>query len=347
VFAQGARTKIFLALEWVDGRMLDDVIRARGCREPRTLARWLGEAASALEAVHARGLIHRDVTPRNLMLRNDGSLVLMDFGVARGWRTPREVAEVDGVQGTLPYMAPEQLQARHADLEIGPASDVYGLCATFCEVATGERLLQHDRATPQAVRARKLAEEPWVWPSGSARLPWELEALLKGGLQRDPSLRPASMALVAADARRVLDGEQIRYRRPSLARRARLTWRRTRGVVTLGGLELVALLVVGASYAREVVREERSSERERQHAVEQRQTERARALAAKLVQTAAEQSRGWPRRRRPAPRPGTSLVSAEGPPGSLSTHRPCANQSAGALQARLQAAQGKFDSGPA
>jgi len=115
--------------------------------------------------------------------------------------------------GTRAYMSPEQLRARDALDEVGPASDVYGLAATFYELLTGTRLYEHDRQAPEAVATRKLAGEPPARPRSTVRgLPWEVETILLGGLELEPSERYATATELADDLRRYLSDEPIRIR---------------------------------------------------------------------------------------------------------------------------------------
>ena len=248
-FARSAPVKCYLVMEWIDGPTLEEVYQ-RG-REGRTddaaLAGWFAQAADALAAVHAAGLIHRDVKPSNLMATPEGRLKLMDFGVARSQGEVRTLQTTPGhVLGTPAYMAPEQLRAADADAEVGPAADIYSLCASFYELFTGARLFGHDRETPLAVETRKLRGERPTPPRRAApRLPWEIEAVLLGGLEPEVSDRYRSSADLKRDVDHFLRDEPIEYRRPSAARRLRLWYRRNPWVARLS-TALAALLLLAA-----------------------------------------------------------------------------------------------------
>jgi WD40 repeat protein/serine/threonine protein kinase len=262
-FARSAPVKTYMALEWVDGETLEAVYR-RGRRETRVLVDWFAQAAEALAAVHAEGLIHRDLKPSNLMVTVEGRVKLMDFGIARADDEARtRHTSAGSLLGTPVYMAPEQFQGEAA----GAAADVYALCATFYELFTGVRLYGHDTASLDAVRTSKLeGRRPEAPRSRVPDVPWEIETLLLGGLEREVKDRPVSAVELAADLRRVQANEPIRYRRPPLFRRAQLFYRRHRVPVVVGSVATVALLVL-VGVAGAVIGGQRSqTEREKERA---------------------------------------------------------------------------------
>ena len=126
-------------MEFVEGRTLRDLIGERpGVAEA---ARLIAQAARALAVAHAAGVVHRDIKPENLMVRADGYLKVLDFGLARGGSPGRpgrgssteRGTDSGGVIGTVPYMSPEQARSHQP----GPASDVFRLGVVLYELATG------------------------------------------------------------------------------------------------------------------------------------------------------------------------------------------------------------------
>ena len=183
VYKKTSPFKTFLAMEWVDGEKLDEVIRRPTTAAPgiQILVEWFATAAEALTKVHAHpgGLVHRDITPNNLMVTVDGQLKLMDFGIARGETERRDLMTRTqlGV-GTPAYMAPEQLDEVWTD-----RSDVYSLCATFYELFARKRLYDHDRSTIAEINEKKRAGIAPDSPRQCHRdVPWEIDILLLGGL---------------------------------------------------------------------------------------------------------------------------------------------------------------------
>lgn len=283
-FSKTAQVKAFIALEWINGQSLEKQFSLIQQTRPSIYAitRWFEQAANALVTVHSAGLIHRDVKPSNLMLTEDGRIVLLDFGVARSQQDVRTLVTATGQSfGTPAYMSPEQIRAVDADAEVGPHTDIYSLCATFYELYSGERLYDHDTESPDSVKLRKLkGEHPKVNIRG---LPWELRTILIGGLELEVTDRFETMSDLARDLRHFLDNEPIRYRKPSLLRRANLGYRRNRVVSNL----LISFLVIACIgvwlYVKDVKAERKIAEDNRDLANEK-------SILANLQKSRAEEN---------------------------------------------------------
>jgi serine/threonine protein kinase/WD40 repeat protein len=267
--------KTYMALEWIDGQTLEQIYEsvhvAKSTPAPAldVLGRWFHEAAVALAAVHAAGLVHRDIKPGNLMIDSESRVRLMDFGIARSDDDNRTLMTTTGSRlGTPPYMSPEQIRAADAEAEVGPASDLYSLSATFYELITGHRLFGHDRESLETVKTKKLRGELPEAPRYFVKdLPWELETILIGGLQNQVADRYKSAAAMAADLKHWQRNESIEYRRPTLGRRALLAYRRHRVVTNIVAMAAVALMAVGTLYIRNVRAARNEAEHERDTAV--------------------------------------------------------------------------------
>jgi len=260
-FSKTAPVKSYIAMEWIAGRTIDDYIKPSNIVQPseRTIAEWFRQAASALSAAHTMGIVHRDVKPSNLMITDEGpgslgTVKLMDFGIARSQSEAGALRTATGQGlGTPAYMSPEQIRAADAEGEVGPATDIYSLCATFYELFTKRRLYDHDSQTIETVRTSKLSGRPPLPPRAHVKgLPWELEAILLGGLEHEVADRYRSMVDLERDLYRFLHDEPIEYRKPSLWRRMQLGYRRNRAVANtmLGAAAL--LVVVTGFYIRHV-----------------------------------------------------------------------------------------------
>lgn len=122
----------FIVQEWIDGRNLADVTHNQQT-DGATASGWVAEAAAGIQHAHDHGVIHCDLKPANLLLGNDGSVRVTDFGLSR--RIEHNVAPSPSIAGTLGFMAPEQIEP--ACGPIGPATDVYGLGAVLYCLLTG------------------------------------------------------------------------------------------------------------------------------------------------------------------------------------------------------------------
>jgi eukaryotic-like serine/threonine-protein kinase len=173
----------YIVMECVEGETLADVVRRRGPLPPDDVIDLGRQACAGLEHAHARGLVHRDVKPQNLLLREDGTLKVADFGIARSGSGSATITQAGTLLGTAAYMAPEVVQGEPATA----ASDVYSLGAVLYELVTGE---PPRRATTIADLAH---DEPVRRPSElSEDVPAQLEETILRCLERDPALRPAS-----------------------------------------------------------------------------------------------------------------------------------------------------------
>lgn len=135
VFDQGEdEGAVFLAMEYVPGRTLRDVLRERGHLEPDLALEISESLLSALRAAHQAGLVHRDVKPENVLISDDGRVKVADFGLARAWRNPANNTTARGLLlGTVNYIAPEQALGERAT----PRSDVYAVGIMLYEMLTG------------------------------------------------------------------------------------------------------------------------------------------------------------------------------------------------------------------
>lgn len=122
-----------IAMEYLDGGDLKEKI-AEGITEPEAVS-YLRQIASALARIHDVGILHRDLKPGNIMLRSDGSIALIDFGLAKRMRLKMEITDSGEIFGTPYYMSPEQGHADDVDIR----SDVYSLGIIFYELLTGDK----------------------------------------------------------------------------------------------------------------------------------------------------------------------------------------------------------------
>lgn len=202
VFDQGAEgAYVYLAMEYVPGCTLRDVLRERGALTPRAALDVLEPVLAALGAAHRAGFVHRDMKPENVLIGDDGRVKVADFGLVKAVDT---VTNTTGaVLGTVSYLAPEQIEQDDvADARV----DVYACGVVLYEMLTGGR--PHSGDSPAQVLYRHLNEDV---PPPSAAVPHlgpELDRLVAVATSRAPEGRPEdAVALLALtrDARAALD----------------------------------------------------------------------------------------------------------------------------------------------
>ncbi len=323
----------YLAMELVDGAALGELLawiaaqrresprgadllealEARGGREHaiepargapfdlpwRSACAWIArELAQALEHAHQRGVVHRDVKPSNVMLTRDGRVLLVDFGLATASGVDA-LTRTGAALGSLPYMAPEQIEGRVDD--IGPRTDVYGLGVTLYEMLSLRRPFE----APDQTRLRAM-----IVSARAPRLtaaPRDLAAVVEAAMAPEQRHRYASAADLARDLSHVLSGEPIEARRASPAEQA-WSWARRNpahavasglaAVIVLGGPLVFGVIQSRAADKERELREDvsvanqlaaqRNLELERANdELERRQSELARALEGEELQRGA------------------------------------------------------------
>jgi serine/threonine protein kinase/tetratricopeptide (TPR) repeat protein len=179
----------FIAMEWIQGIELGQQLRQAPLRLPQAIAMGLG-LASALALVHSRGIIHRDIKPNNVVLRegDPSRPVLLDFGIAALANLPSGLTIAGLAIGTPGYMAPEQVRGETID----ERADVYGLGCLLFHAITGTAPFVGDSAV--AVVSEVLLREPPRLADRTANVPQALNDLMASLLAKDRAQRPANGA---------------------------------------------------------------------------------------------------------------------------------------------------------
>ncbi|SCG36254.1 serine/threonine protein kinase [Micromonospora humi] len=181
----------YLVMEFVDGEPLSRRIEDAGQLEVAETMSIVAQVAQALHGAHGRGIVHRDVKPSNLLVQDDGTVVLVDFGVARSTNVT-SITSTNAVPGTALYMAPEQASGR----PVSGATDVYALGAVAYCCLTGSPPFTGDN--PLQVAVRHLDDAP---PELPAEIPAPVRELVARALAKDPADRYPSAAAMADAAR--------------------------------------------------------------------------------------------------------------------------------------------------
>lgn len=234
VFDRGtsATGELFLVMEHLSGRPLSDVLAVAteafseggtsvGSTAPwtelfpersaprgtylHTVTTWIAEVAGGLRAAHDTGVIHRDVKPSNIFIRDDLSAVLIDFGIAaRAGDAALTMTQTS--LGTPWYMAPEQVRGTGRD---DPRVDVYATCATLYHLIARRPPYEGPAAT---VFAAIQSEDPPRIQSLHPNLPRDLAAIIEHGMERDPARRYPNMAALERDLRAFLAHQPVSAR---------------------------------------------------------------------------------------------------------------------------------------
>ena len=179
----------FIVMEFVHGRSLADILREQSPLEPAEAADIAAQAADALSAAHARGIVHRDIKPGNIMVTPDGAVKVLDFGIARAVDSGT-LTQTATVLGTSAYMSPEQALGQPADAR----SDIYSLGCVLYEMLTGEPPFRAEVAA--AVMHQHVRVQPKPASERNPAVPPALNALVMEMLAKAPGDRPQTAAEV-------------------------------------------------------------------------------------------------------------------------------------------------------
>jgi serine/threonine-protein kinase len=232
-----AEGRPFIVMELLEGGSLEDRLRG-GAQPTGDVLRWLGQAAAALDAAHAAGVVHRDVKPGNLLLDERAAVHVADFGVASAVGLD-SLTLTGTVVGTAGYLSPEQARGERAT----PASDRYALAVVAWELLTGRRPFQSESATSEAVAH---VNAPVSAISEAGDLPRELDPVFQRALAKNPAGRYATAHdFVAALRTALADAAGATRRMPELQEQSSSRSRRLGVPVAL----VLALIAVGGGFA--------------------------------------------------------------------------------------------------
>jgi serine/threonine-protein kinase len=194
----------YIVMEYVEGDTLRDVLRREGRLSPERAMSLSADICGALDFSHRNGIVHRDVKPGNVMITPQGTVKVMDFGIARAVSdSAATMTSTAAVIGTAQYLSPEQARGESVDAR----SDVYSLGCLLYELVTGAPPFTGD--SPVAVAYQHVREDPRLPSSINPEIPAELDAILLKAMSKNPANRYQSAADMRNDLLRALAGQRV------------------------------------------------------------------------------------------------------------------------------------------
>src|ERR671931_180639 len=188
----------YIAMEYLDGRSLKELIIGRGPAPVRTAVEYARQVLAAVGFAHRHGIVHRDIKPHNVLVSPEGRLKVTDFGIARSGAS--QMTEVGSIIGTAQYLSPEQARGTPVD----QTSDLYSVGAVLYEMLTGQVPFTGD--TPLEIAMKHLSAVPTPPSELRPEVPHDLDLVVLRALAKDPSDRYRTAEEMDADLGRVLDG---------------------------------------------------------------------------------------------------------------------------------------------
>jgi eukaryotic-like serine/threonine-protein kinase len=188
----------YIAMEYLDGRSLKELIVGRGPAPVKTAIDYARQILAAVGFAHKHGIVHRDIKPHNVLVGAEGRLKVTDFGIARSGAS--QMTEVGSIIGTAQYLSPEQARGAQVD----QTSDLYSVGVVLYEMLTGQVPFTGD--TPLEIAMKHLSEVPRPPSELRPEVPHDLDSIVLRALAKDPAERYQGADEMDADLQRVLEG---------------------------------------------------------------------------------------------------------------------------------------------
>ncbi len=194
VFVDEDRSRVYMVMEWVDGRLLRKILDEASKLPADRAVRLTLHVLGALGYIHSRGVAHRDLKPENIMVGENDAIKIIDFGIATSARSRRlTFAKLSQTMGTPDYISPEQVKGKRGDAR----SDLYALGVMLYEMLTGKVPFTGDN--PFLIMNDRLLNSPVPPRELDATVTPQLQEIIYRALERDPAKRYASAQEFARD----------------------------------------------------------------------------------------------------------------------------------------------------
>jgi serine/threonine-protein kinase len=194
VFANPDRSQVYMVMEWLDGRLLRQVLNEQRKLPVERAVKLMVSICEALEHVHAHGVVHRDLKPENIMVSDGDEIHLIDFGIAASAGARRlTFAHFSQSMGTPDYISPEQVRGKRGDAR----SDIYSLGVMLYEMLTG--VVPFSGPNPFAVMNDRLLNQPEPPREIEPSISPQLQEIVYRAMEREPKNRYASAREMARD----------------------------------------------------------------------------------------------------------------------------------------------------
>jgi serine/threonine protein kinase len=251
----------YLVLDWIDGSSLENLIESGDKWELDRILESAVKVADALDFIHSRGVLHRDLKPGNILIRDfDQEVFVSDFGLAKVLHK-ETLTSTEDVLGTPSYMSPEQLAG---DEDLGAQADIWAFGVVLYEWVTGR--MPFDAENEVELAQLIMIEDPLLPSELLEMIPLDFEALLWKCLEKEPRNRYQTAAELSEDLRSIIDNETIETALPSYVRRrmALITRRHGLSSVLLFLFLLVLIILIVAALVYRVGERRALEDRQRQ-----------------------------------------------------------------------------------